>query len=81
MTALTVIKKLGLIRKASERTRRPTLEELDQLMEHFGRIRENRPSSIPMQKIAAFAIFSTRRQEEITLLRWDDLEEDRDPSS
>jgi integrase len=30
-----------------------------------------------MQKILAFAIFSTRRQEEITLLRWDDLESDR----
>ena len=30
-----------------------------------------------MQKIIAFAIFSTRRQEEVTLLRWDDLEEDR----
>jgi len=30
-----------------------------------------------MQKIVAFAIFSTRRQEEITLLRWDDLEDDR----
>jgi integrase len=75
--ALVVIRKLGLIRKGNERNRRPTLEELDQLMEHFGRIRENRPSSIPMQKIVAFAIFSTRRQEEITLLRWDDLEEDR----
>jgi integrase len=75
--AVTVIKKLGLIRKGNERNRRPTLSELDQLMEHFGRIRENRPSSIPMQKIVAFAIFSTRRQEEITTLRWDDLEEDR----
>jgi len=75
--AVTVIKKLGLIRKAVERDRRPTLGELDQLMEHFGRIRENRPSSIPMQKIVAFAIFSTRRQEEITLLRWADLEDDR----
>jgi integrase len=75
--ALVVIRKLGLIRKGNERNRRPTLDELDQLMEHFGRIRENRPSSIPMQKIVAFAIFSTRRQEEITLLRWDDLEQDR----
>jgi integrase len=75
--ALVVIRKLGLIRKANERTRRPTLEELDRLMEHFGRVRENRPSSIPMQKIVAFGIFSTRRQEEITLLHWDDLEEDR----
>ena len=75
--ALVVIRKLGLVRKATERSRRPTLEELNRLMEHFGRIRDNRPSSIPMQKIVAFAIFSTRRQEEITLLRWDDLEEDR----
>src|SRR3569832_790669 len=46
-------------------------------MEHFGRIRDHRPSSIPMQKIVAFALFSTRRQEEITLLRWDDLQDDR----
>jgi integrase len=75
--AVIVLKKLGLIRKGGERDRRPTLEELEQLMEHFGRIRENRPSSIPMQKIVAFALFSTRRQEEITLLRWDDLDDDR----
>jgi integrase len=75
--AVTVIKKLGLIRKGNERNRRPTLTELVQLMEHFGRVRDHRPSSIPMQKIAAFALFSTRRQEEITLLRWDDLDGDR----
>ena len=75
--AVTVVKKLGLIRKGIERTRRPTLDELDRLMEHFGRILEHRPSSIPMQKIVAFALFSTRRQEEITLLRWDDLDSDR----
>jgi integrase len=75
--AVTVIKKLGLIRKGNERNRRPTLEELDQLNEHFGRVRDHRPSSIPMRKIVAFALFSTRRQEEITLLRWDDLDEDR----
>ena len=75
--AVTVLKKLGLIRKGSERDRRPTLEELDKLMDHFGRIADHRPSSIPMQKILPFAIFSTRRQEEITLLRWDDLEDDR----
>jgi integrase len=75
--AVTVIKKLGLIRKGNERNRRPTLEELDRLMEHFGRVRDQRPSSIPMQKIVVFALFSTRRQEEITLLRWDDLDGDR----
>jgi integrase len=75
--AVTVVKKLGLIRKGNERTRRPTLEELDQLMEHFSRVQENRPASIPMQRIVTFALFSTRRQEEITLLRWDDLDQDR----
>jgi len=72
-----VLKKLGLIRKGLERNRRPTLEELNRLMEHFGRIRDHRPASVPMQKIVAFALFSTRRQEEITLLRWDDLDGDR----
>jgi integrase len=75
--AVTVLKKLGLIRKGTERDRRPTLEELNRLMEHFGRIRDHRPSSIPMQKIIAFALLSTRRQEEITLLRWEDLDGDR----
>ena len=75
--AVTVLKKLGLIRKGSERNRRPTLDELDRLMEHFGRIRDHRPSSLPIQKIVAFALFSTRRQEEITLLRWEDLDGDR----
>ena len=75
--AVTVLKKLGLIRKGLERNRRPTLEELDRLMEHFGRIQDHRPSSVPMQKIVAFALFSTRRQEEITLLRWEDLDGDR----
>jgi integrase len=75
--AVVVLKKLGLIRKGAERNRRPTLEELDRLMEQFGRIREHRPSSVPMQKITVFALFSTRRQEEITLLKWDDLDSDR----
>lgn len=75
--AVAVLKKLELIRKGTERNRRPTLEELNRLMEHFGHIRDHRPSSMPMQKIVAFALFSTRRQEEITLLRWDDLDGDR----
>ena len=75
--AVIVLKKLGLIKKGAERNRRPTLEELDKLMAHYGRVRDHRPSSLPMQKIVAFALFSTRRQEEITLLRWEDLDGDR----
>ena len=41
--ALTVMRKLGLIGKATERSRRPTLEELDRLMEHFGKYNSTAP--------------------------------------
>jgi integrase len=75
--ANTVLRKLGLIKKGNERNRRPTLEELDKLMEHFYGVHARRPSSVPMHKIVVFAIFSTRRQEEITLLKWADLDGDR----
>lgn len=63
--AFVVAKRLGQTSKSRKRDRRPTLAELDLLMEHFGRVRAKRPLSIPMQKIIAFAIFSTRRQDEI----------------
>lgn len=75
--AQVVLRKLGIIAKSDERDRRPTLAELDRLMEHFGKIRARRPLSIPMQKIVAFAIFSTRRQDEIARIAWKDLEAGR----
>jgi integrase len=59
---------------AAAGSRQKWLEVHDRLIEHFcGR----RSDSCPIQKIVAFAILSTRRQEEITLLRWDDLDGDR----
>lgn len=73
--AKTVAQRLGLISRSNERTRRPTLQELDKLMEHFGRVQAKRSDSMPMQRIMAFAIFSTRRQEEITRLAAADLDE------
>jgi integrase len=72
--AFVATKDLGLTSKGGKRDRRPTLDELDKLMEHFGRIKAQRPASAPMQKIIAFAIFSTRRQEEITRILWADYE-------
>jgi integrase len=78
--AFVVAKKLGLTSKSVERDRRPTLAELDSLMHHFGKIQAHRPQSNPMQKIIAFAIFSTRRQEEITRIAWTDLEPAAPPS-
>lgn len=73
--ARAVCKKMGMVSKSRERDRRPTLDELDKLMRHFGEIRANRRDSIPMQTIVAFAIFSSRRQEEILRIRWEDLDE------
>ncbi len=54
--AVTVIKKLGLIRKGNERNRRPTLEELDWLMEHFGRMLAShggKAASLPRHQLLA----------------------------
>ncbi|MBN9147769.1 MULTISPECIES: site-specific integrase [unclassified Nitrobacter] len=72
--AKAVLKKLGMASKSRERKRRPTPDELDKLMKHFFEMQERRPHSICMPKIIAFGIFSTRRQEEITRIKWSDLD-------
>ncbi len=72
--AFVVAKRLGIASKSRERDRRPTLEELDKILEYFGERLKRRPSSIPMQKIIGFAIFSTRRLQEITRISWKDLD-------
>jgi integrase len=72
--AFVVAKRLGIASKSRERDRRPTLDELDKILEHFGERRKRRPSSIPMQKVIGFAVFSTRRLEEITRVLWKDLD-------
>jgi len=63
-----------MVTKSKERNRRPSLDELDKLMKHYFDMRTRGNNSIPMPKIIAFALFSTRRQEEITRIRWDDLD-------
>lgn len=73
--AFKVTKRLGITSKSRERDRRPTLDELDKLMRHFTDRNARRATSAPMTRIIAFAIFSTRRQEEIATIRWSDLDE------
>jgi integrase len=73
--ARRVLKKLGYNMKSRERDRRPTLGELDELLKHFQGIQARRPTSINMLKMTGFALFSTRRQEEITRIQWSDLDE------
>ncbi|WP_241525829.1 tyrosine-type recombinase/integrase [Pseudophaeobacter leonis] len=70
--ALVVCKQLGLVSKSNRRDRRPSLVELDKLLAHYedSAIRGH----MPMHKIIAFAIFSTRRQDEIVRMKWGDFE-------
>lgn len=75
--AQIVLRKMGIISKSDERERRPTLDELDKLMVHFGGLAKRRAGSIPMQRIISFAIFSTRRQDEISRIAWVDKEAGR----
>lgn len=72
--ALVVLRRLGVISKSRKRDRRPTLEELDRILTHFVDARKRAPQSIPMDRIVGFALFSTRRQEEITRVGWSDLD-------
>lgn len=67
-------KRLGITSKSRHRSRRPTLDELDRLMDHFKDRQRRRPYMIPMTTIVPFALFSARRQEEITRITWSDLD-------
>lgn len=73
--AVKSTRKLGLTRKSGKRDRRPSIDEMNKVMEHFAGIQRRRPSSNPMTAICAFALFSSRRQEEILRIKWRDLDE------
>lgn len=72
--AQIVCSKMGITAKSEERTRRPTLKEVDRLMAHFQQATETNSRTMPMHIVTAFAIFSTRRQAEICRITWEDYE-------
>lgn len=72
--ARVVLKKMGAISRSKERDRRPEKEELAALLGYFFDMQQRKPTSINMPKVLAFAIFSTRRQDEICRIRWADLD-------
>lgn len=72
--AITVAKRMGITSRSATRDRRPTIEELDKLMKNFTDRSRRKPTSAPMADIILFALFSTRRQEEITRITWNDLD-------
>lgn len=73
--ARRVLRKMGAVAKSRERNRRPTLDELDRILTYFSQMRDRRKQEIDMVRVTVFALFSTRRQEEITRIRWDALNE------
>jgi integrase len=72
--AQTVLRRLGIIGKSKSRDRRPTLPELDLLMHHFVDRSKRDPSAALMHYVIPYAIFSTRRQEEITRQNMSDVD-------
>jgi integrase len=74
-SAKSALARQETISKSAKRDRRPTLEELDALMRFFLERQARAHNAAPMCKIISFAIFSTRRQEEIVRIKWEDLDE------
>jgi integrase len=69
--ARIALKHLDLVGKGVERDRRPTQDEIDELIEHF----ETNPRQvIPMGRIVRYAIATTMRQEEICQPEWPDVD-------
>jgi integrase len=66
--------RLGLISRSKQRTRRPTLPELDKLMAHFTVSEKKRSNAIPMTSLILFSIYATRRQEESCRMVAEDLD-------
>ena len=71
--AKRVMKKMGLKRSSAKRSRRPTMDELDLVLNFFVSRLKQRTNGTPMLKIVVFALFSTRRQAEICRITWPDL--------
>ncbi|WP_222013890.1 hypothetical protein [Rhizobium laguerreae] len=55
--AVVVLSRLGIISRSRERDRRPTLAELEKLLQFFSDRNVRTPQSMPMDKAILFAIF------------------------
>jgi hypothetical protein len=72
--AMRTLQHQKIVTKSAQRTRRPTLDELDLLMDHFVNGYQANPRMVPMHKIVAAAIFETHRQGAILLQTWADYD-------
>jgi integrase len=74
--AVAGCRELGLVDRSARRKRRPELYELDRLFEHFAPYEVRRSDALPMRRLTAFGIYSTRRHGETCRLQWKDYEPD-----
>lgn len=72
--AYVVGKRIGVTGKSPGRERRPTVEEVKALLAYFEDRSLHLSTMIPMVDITKFALFSARRQEEITRIKWSDYD-------
>jgi integrase len=70
--AFGVAKRLGLTGKSEKRERRPTIAEINRLMDYFAGQEKRNPGMVPMTRVVPFALFSTRRLGEICRIDWRD---------
>lgn len=68
-TARDILRNENLIDKSHSRSRRPTKEELWKLSRYL----KDKYTNIPLLHLTWFAIYSARRQSEITKLLWEDI--------
>jgi integrase len=66
---------MGLTGRSTPRSRRPTREEIQRLLDYFVLRSKNPRTKIPMHIVMEFALWSARRVGEICTLRWEDLDE------
>lgn len=72
--AIIVLKHFGKIARSNSRERRPTVDELEKLLNYFEQRCLVLPRALPMHKLIGFALFSTRRQSEITRILRSDVD-------
>lgn len=72
--ARMVLVRTGQVSRSKSRERRPAIAELEKLLQFFQEQRRRNRATIPMDEVMLFAMFSSRRQEEITRISWSDLE-------
>lgn len=75
--ARKVGQKMGVTSRSKQRQRRPTIDELERLFAYYAELQHRRPGSLPMKDIILFAMFSTRRLDEICRIVWEDLDIER----